>query len=106
MLNVSSALLSASCPFSLASKRSSEAHFSPVAIFKRSAEDEVNGLTRPPTSNIFMLLTASLYFDACVFVGHLGVPVPSLTCTIALVVCREIAGRAGRALRYFSLAAC
>ena len=41
MLSVSSALLSASCPFSFASI-SSEAHFSPVAIFKRSEEDEVN----------------------------------------------------------------
>ena len=66
MLSVSSALLSASCPFSFASKRSSEAHFSPVAIFKRSEEDAVNGLIRPPTSNVFMLLTASLSFDACV----------------------------------------
>ena len=31
-----------------------------MAIFKRSEEDEVRGLIRPPTSNVFMLLTASV----------------------------------------------
>ena len=55
MLSVYSALLIASCPFSFASKRFSDAHFFPVAIFKRSEGDEVNGLIRPLTSNIFML---------------------------------------------------
>ena len=70
MLSVSSALLSASCPFYVASKTSSEDHLSPVAIFKRPEEDEVNGLIRPATSNIFMALTAPLSFAACVFVDH------------------------------------
>ena len=76
-----------------------------MTIFKRSEEDEVNGLIWPPTSNVFTLLTAFLSFDACVFVGRLGVYVPSLTCTIALI-CSDAGVRAGSALRYFSLAAC
>ena len=62
-----------------------------MAISKRSEEDEVNGFIRPPTSNVFMLWTASLFFDGCVFAGHLGVAVPLMTCTIAFD-CVETSG--------------